>query len=173
MVGSQSALDADEDMAYALMAGCWNFKADNLCNDGKSLIKRLMLYEIESSTQTPKCGDGWGGCAVTNPSYFAVAYYPTFSNVTEDSGWLAVQEQCYSIIDKVDRKLGQTTGDSQGTGLLPDWTDCNGNFGASAASFDKDGGRDFWYDAVRTPWRLSTAKAWSCDANTAGVQSQR
>ena len=76
-------------------------------------------------------------------------------------------EQSYSILAKVNERSG---GD---TGLVPDWTDCDGNLGNGAvASFCKDGGRDFWYDAIRTPWRLSTAAAWSCDP-LADLQLQR
>ena len=69
--GSGAALDADEDMAMALLIGCESFKTANLCDEGHSLITRLMLYEVDGGTSTPKAGDGWGGCDVTNPSYFA------------------------------------------------------------------------------------------------------
>uniref|UniRef100_A0A7S2IIJ5 Cellulase n=1 Tax=Haptolina brevifila TaxID=156173 RepID=A0A7S2IIJ5_9EUKA len=157
IAGSGAALDADEDMAMALLIGCESFSASNLCDDGHSLITRLMLYEVDSSTSTPKAGDGWGGCDVTNPSYFSPGYYTRFRNVTGDRRWTAATSQLYSIISKVNQHSS--------TGLLPDWTDCSGNLGASAvSSFCKDSGRDFWFDAVRSPWRLSLAAAWDCDA---------
>ena len=104
VAGSGSAFDADEDMAYALLLGCEKFGAP-FCADASSLIKRLMLYEIETPTYTPKAGDGWGGCSTTNPSYFAPAYYPLFYNATGDSNWLAVSTQCYSIISKMNSKV--------------------------------------------------------------------
>tara|TARA_B110001452_G_scaffold142710_1_gene118712 strand:+ start:432 stop:1226 length:795 start_codon:yes stop_codon:yes gene_type:complete len=104
VAGSGSAFDADEDMAYALLLGCEKFGAP-FCADASSLVKRLMLYEIETPTYTPKAGDGWGGCSTTNPSYFAPAYYPLFYNATGDSNWLAVSTQCYSIISKMNSKV--------------------------------------------------------------------
>jgi len=71
-----------------------------------------------------------------------------------------VSTQLYSILDKLSSHSS--------TGLVPDWTDCNGNLGNSAVStFCKDSGRDFWFDAVRTPWRMSLANAWSCDSKAA------
>ena len=157
VIGSGAALDADEDMAMALLIGCKSFDASNLCTDGHSLITRLMLYEIDSPTSTPKAGDGWGGCNVTNPSYFAPGYYVRFQNVTGDTRWAAARTQLYRIVERVSQHTS--------TGLLPDWTDCGGTLGASAvSSFCKDSGRDFWFDAVRSPWRFSVAAAWNCDA---------
>ena len=157
IIGSGGALDADEDMAMALLVGCEAFGADHLCKDGRSLASRIMMYEIDPNTFTPKAGDNWGGCDTTNPSYFAPGYYSKFANVTGDSNWHRVTKQLYRIIEEVNGKTS--------TGLLPDWTDCQGNLGASAvSSFCKDSGRDFWFDAVRSPWRLSVASAWVCDS---------
>ena len=77
--GSNAASDADQDMAMALLMGCKKFGDSNMCLEGESLIRRLMLYEVENATDALKPGDTWGGCAakspVFNPSYFAPASY--------------------------------------------------------------------------------------------------
>ena len=59
--GEDSATDSDEDMAMALLIACENFGSADFCSDGPSLVKRLMLYEIDS-TSAVKPGDKWGGC---------------------------------------------------------------------------------------------------------------
>jgi hypothetical protein len=121
------------------------------------------MYEVEASTNTVKAGDGWGGCSVINPSYLATGYYKQFGEIVGSKDqWEAVVAQSYSVVSKLN-------GHNSGTGLLPDWTNCNGDLGNSAvSSFCKDSGRDFWFDAVRVPWRMALAGAWGCD--TAALQ---
>ena len=158
--GSHSALDGDEDMAYALIVACDNFGSGDLCQDAPSLIRRLALYEIDG-TKAPKPGDNWGGCddsnPAVNPSYFSPGYYSRFGTTTDDQDtWKAVASRSYDIIERIAHNS---------TGLLTDWSDCEGLGAAAMCGQYADAHcKDFYYDAARAAWRLSVAAAWSCDA---------
>ena len=159
--GSHSATDGDTDMAMALLIACDNFGSSELCSDAPSLVKRLLMYDVDSSS-APKPGDNWGGCdassPVVNPSYFSPAFYPRFGNVTNAvAAWDAVKQRSHHIIQTIR---------NDNTGLVPDWSDCAGLGAASQCGQHADERcKDFYYDAVRTPWRYSMAAAWHCDTD--------
>ena len=83
----------------ALLVACDAFPSEsNLCSEGKSLVRRLLMYEIEAGSSAVKAGDGWGGCSVTNPSYMSTGYYAQFGNFVGDSSkWQAVIKKAYEV----------------------------------------------------------------------------
>mmetsp|Transcript_74442 Transcript_74442/g.147953 ORF Transcript_74442/g.147953 Transcript_74442/m.147953 type:complete len:314 (-) Transcript_74442:668-1609(-) len=158
--GEHSASDADQDMAMALLIACQNFRAHDICENGQSLVQRLPLYTFDNRS-VPKPGDNWGGCdgysPVVNPSYFSPAYYSAWGNAyNESAAWGASVDAVYTITEGIR---------DPATGLLPDWSDCN-KLGAAAmcGQYADEHCQDFYYDAVRTPWRFATDAAWTCSA---------
>jgi endo-1,4-beta-D-glucanase Y len=148
VVGSGAASDADEDMAIALIV------ADRLWGgtygkQARKVIDAIYKYEIEPGTLVMKPGDGWGGAAVTNPSYFDPAYFKVFAEFTGKKEWLAV-------VDKTYRMLELVAAHNRGTGLFPDWMTA----GAGPA---KGQGYDYKWDATRVPLRLARDAAWFCE----------
>jgi len=144
-----AATDADEDLAFALIIA--DEKWGGYSSDASNLIHNIMEHEVESSTYVIKPGDSWGGSNITNPSYFAPAYYKVFKEYTGDMRWGLVVDKTYQIIAAIDSKTGAGT-----TGLLPDWT---------SAAGDPVAGQEYnyTYDATRVPWRLAKDAAWFCD----------
>lgn len=149
VTGLNGATDAEEDMAFALIV------ADNKWGgyeaEAKGLISRMLEHEVEAGTYVLKPGDAWGGSSVTNPSYFAPAYYKAFAEYTGDSRWNLVADEIYNIIDQLNAKTGAGV-----TGLLPDWTTASGDPVTGM-------GFDYTWDATRVPWRLAMDAAWYGD----------
>ena len=144
-----AATDADEDMAFALVVADrrWGgYRADAV-----GLIGTLMRHAVEPGTFVMKPGDIWGGSEITNPSYFAPAYYKVFARYTGDARWTRVVESSYRIMDRV---AARNT-----TGLQPDWT----NTAGEPLRNHPGRGYDYTYDAARVPWRLAKDAAWNCD----------
>jgi endo-1,4-beta-D-glucanase Y len=84
---------------------------------------------------------------VTNPSYFAPAYYRVFGQVTgKTQDWSKVVDSSYAIIAK---SLNATSGNAN-NGLVPAWCDSNGTpvvaFSGAPTNFQND--------STRTPFRV-------------------
>ena len=151
-----AATDADEDMAFALLAA--DARWGGYAGAGRALIDSLMVHTVEPGTLVVKPGDGWGGSAVTNPSYLAPAYYKAFAAAASDPRWERVADASYAILDRVAEKHGR------GTGLQPDWVTAAGDSAPGGRSASDDGFEfDYGYGATRVPWRLAMDAAWSCD----------
>jgi len=154
--GSGSATDADEDAAFALIQASKQWGGSYL-NDAKSLLAQIASNEIEKTTNVVKPGNQFGGSDLTNPSYFAPAYYRVFATVdtANASVWNGAVTSSYTFLNAI-----------EGTnGLVPAWcqNSCSTRGGGSYADADK-----YQYDSHRTPWRMALDVCWnnSADAKT-------
>ena len=102
--GCGAATDSDEDMAWALVMADrqWGGKGA-LDEDYLAYAKRHIdaIWKNEVEPYAPyvlKPGDRWGGSLITNPSYFAPAYYRLFAEVSGNPNWLKVIDSSYDII---------------------------------------------------------------------------
>lgn len=150
ILGDGGATDADEDAAFALLLAHkqWGSTGSiNYLQNAITQINRIYQYEVEPNTYVLKPGDYWGGSHVTNPSYFAPAYYRAFKAVTGNSGWDSVVTRCYDILARAAHV---------NTGLVPDWCQANGQPAPGFAYY-------YYYDATRTPWRIAVDRVWFGD----------
>ncbi len=153
LIGRNAATDADEDVAMSLLVADrnWGTTGKYTYKDwALRVINSLSKYTVEKGTYVLKPGDVWGGSTVTNPSYFAPAYYKLFYEATQDSTWLLVADKCYEIL---------TLAMDPTTGLVPDWCMATGQTPAA----DRSDGTTYSYDACRTPWRIAVDYAWNKD----------
>jgi hypothetical protein len=153
-LGYGAATDSDEDMAFALVM------ADRQWGGSGSLdapyldlalrqIDLVWRYEVEAGTPPVlKPGDQWGGATLTNPSYFAPAFYRVFAEVSGNSGWLEVVDSCYDILEA---SLNADSG-NQDNGLVPAW--------CTAAGVPTHNPQHFQYDSCRTPFRIGQDYCW-------------
>lgn len=146
IAGTGPATDADEDMAYALVVA--DKKWGGYQNDAQKLLKSIMDNEVEQDTFILKPGQ-WGGKEALNISYFAPGYYRVFADYSGDGRWNKVAEKSYELIKK--------TADNK-TGLVPDWSNAQGTPAGSLKGDPRN--EEFFYNAVRTPWRIATDYAW-------------
>lgn len=150
VIGFNGATDSEEDAAMALIVANAQWGSDgeiNYQNDALKLIDAIMKYEVEAGTFRLKCGDGWGASPVTNPSYFAPAYYKVFYELTGNADWLKVVDKCYEILKKNADPI---------TGLVSDWCHPDGSPAGSRQY-------EYTYDASRFPWRIATDYLWYGD----------
>ena len=151
--GTGAATDGDEDMAFALVMADrqWGGQGsldDSYLNIAKTLIELIWTYEVDHTRgEMLKPGDQWGNVDVTNPSYFAPAYYRIFGQVTgKTADWNKVADSSYAIIEK---SLNATSG-NQDNGLVPAW--CNSS-GVPVVAY-AGAPTNFQNDSTRTPFRV-------------------
>jgi endo-1,4-beta-D-glucanase Y len=151
--GHGAASDGDEDMAWALVMADrqWGGSGsldDTYLNHAKALIELILEYEVDAARgYMLKPGDEWGNVDVTNPSYFAPAYYRVFGPVTgKVDEWNQVIAGNYDILE---RSLNATSG-NQDNGLVPAW--CN-SAGEPVEAFS-GAPTYFQNDSTRTPFRV-------------------
>jgi endo-1,4-beta-D-glucanase Y len=158
--GAGGATDGDEDMAWALVMADkqWGGRGtlnDTYLNLGKHLIDLIWQFEVDHTRgEMLKPGDQWGAVDVTNPSYFAPAYFRVFGQVTgKSSDWNKVIDSSYAIIG---RSLNAASGNAS-NGLVPAW--CN-SLGVPIAPY-ANAPLNFQNDSTRTPFRVGQDYCYS------------
>lgn len=168
--GYNGATDAELDAAFALIIADYQWGSTGTIsykNDAKTLITAIKNFEIEANTFVLKPGDAFGGSAITNPSYFAPAYYRAFGNFTSDATyWNTVATKAYTIINS------NLTQNNAVGGLVSDWCTESGAHSSQASGY-ANGGKSYTYDAARTPWRIALDYLWygTADAKTYAKKS--
>jgi endo-1,4-beta-D-glucanase Y len=132
--GVNSASDADEDMAWALIMADKQWPGGSYLSEAKSLLGNIKSKEINGSNNVTD-GD-FTNAMSSHPDYAAPDYYKVFATVSGDSGWNAVYTAEYAQL---------TGAQNASTGLIPDTV----------------GGNTFGYDACRAPWRVGLDYCWS------------
>jgi endo-1,4-beta-D-glucanase Y len=149
--GGGSATDADEDAAFALLQAdkAWGSTGSNNYKSlAMGMISDIWTNDIDSGgTNLPKGGShytspsGTSGLGITNPSYFAPAYYTAFKAAGDSHDWAAVNSAVYTA-------LGKLAGSN---GLVPAWC------GSSCTVPATNGGANdmiYQYDSHRVPMRI-------------------
>ena len=151
--GNGSAVDADEDAAFALIQASKQWSGGSYAADGLALVKAIYSNEVEAGTLAIKPGNNFGGNSLTNPSYFAPAYYRVFATVDSGDNWNGVITKTYSMLKAI-----------QGSnGVVPAWCQ-NGCTTAGANGMYTDDTR-YQYDSHRTPWRIGLDACWNGNAD--------
>ncbi len=141
-IGTGSATDADEDMAYALLMASKQWSGGTYASDANTLIGNILGHEVDGSNVI-KPGDNFGGASEMDPSYLAPVYYRAFAAATGNAKWTTVLQESYTILMAASGQYG----------LVPNWANSSGVGVAGTAT---DGhGPDFGYDACRTPFRIA------------------
>jgi len=158
-----AATDAEQDIALALI-----FAKQKLDNKEWTLSDQAYKYKLRAQMICNNMwnehmisygkhvapGAGWGGDDFVNPGYFAPYAYRIFDEFdTSNHDWKTVIDNCYNIIlNNVGFK----------NGLIPDWTDVNGQFYNGNLGYNAYGqGRYLYKDAIRIFWRIGTDYFWN------------
>jgi len=149
-----SATDADEDVAFALIAADKQWGSAGTINyktEATAIIGRILSNEI-NSTYDVRPGDGWDAA---NISYFAPYEYRMFGDYTGTTTWYSVASHTYNTIVDYYSNSSTTYNTALGmyTGLMPNWCNYDGTYNNPGAwSMDP---ASWWWDAIRHPWRQS------------------
>ncbi len=156
--GQNGATDAELDVAMALIVASYQWQSDVYLNDAKMMIRIVREKEFQGLVLKP--GDMFGGTGLTCPSYFSPAYYRVFKDYDPgyESFWDNAAAKGYDIIEAA----GGTTG------LVPDWCNEAGQASGEAIGKYEDDGKNFIFDAIRTPFRSGIDYLWhgNADAKT-------
>lgn len=157
-----AALDSDEDMAWALVqadarwGGAGALDAPYL-DLAREQIDRIWRYEVEKGDPlyVLRPGDTWGGYSMTNPSYFAPAYYGAFGELTDNvDGWNKVIDDNYAVLFA---SLNADNG-NENNGLAPAWCTADGD--PRPLVVEREGETVemepvYQYDSARIPFRIA------------------
>jgi endo-1,4-beta-D-glucanase Y len=155
--GSGSASDADEDTAFALQMAVKQW-GSSYATDASTILSQFLANDVDGNNYL-KPGNTFGGQNLTNPSYFAPAFYRYFASVDTGnaSKWNALVANTYT-------QLGNISGSN---GLVPAW--CTANCmtrGSGGLNYADE--LTYQYDAHRTPWRIGLDVCWN-GASTASA----
>ncbi len=146
IIGEDSATDGDEDTAMALLYAHKRWGSSGKINyfeEAKALIAKIMSYEVTKEDFVLKPGSEWGGYNITNPSYYAPAYYRVWQRF--DRNWAKVLDRGQRIYRYFNNKYE--------TGLLPDWCVADGSTAYLSYNYS--------YDACRAPLRSGLDYLWN------------
>jgi endo-1,4-beta-D-glucanase Y len=154
IIDQGSATDGDLDVAFALIVAHYQW-GESYLDEAKNIIAILKEHYFVNceGVYTMKPGGHWGGCDLTDISYYSPAYFRLFAEVSADTFWNTMAEDAYTILEN---------GANDTTGLVPDWQSCDGVPGGNPPS----GRIDYYrYDACRTPWRIALDYLWNGNVN--------
>ena len=160
-IGYNGATDSEVDAAMALIVADYQWGtsgAINYKNDAKALISAIKNFEVEAGSYVLKPGDQFGGSNLTNASYFAPGYFRTFATYMNDNFWNNVADKAYVVINN-NLSVNNAAG-----GLVSDWSTASGSYSSAAGGY-ANGGRNYSYDAARTPWRIAVDYVWYGNAS--------
>jgi len=133
-VGTGSASDADEDMAFALIMAAAQWSSTDYLDAGKAMINAMYGHSLGGDGALYP-GDAGGANGLIYPDYFSPAYYRVFAKVGSSNWSSVVISHGYSILATV----------SGTNGLVPNST--NNNTPSQSGTYG--------YDSCRTPWRIA------------------
>jgi len=163
LLGSGAASDADEDMAYALIAADarWGGRGSlttNYIDLAKTLIGKIWQFEVDHTrADVLKPGDQGFDGSVINISYFAPAYYRVFGRVTgQTANWNNAAKTSYDVIEKT---LTAQNGNLN-NGLVPAWST---PAGVPMAPPGTSMPIHHQLDSCRTPFRIAVDYCWNAE----------
>ena len=158
--GNGGATDGDVDMAWALVMadrqwGGQGSLTKTYLAHAKELIEAIWTHEVDHTRgEMLMAGDQWGSVDVTNPSYFAPAYFRVFGKVSgQVDNWNKVIATNYTILEK---SLNAASGNAS-NGLAPAWCDSSGKPVEAYAGAPLH----FQNDATRVPFRVGQDYCYS------------
>jgi len=144
-----SATDGDLDVVFALLVADDQWPGDYLI-EADSILTILQDYYFVTcggggGTYTMKPGGQFGGCDLTDISYYTPGYFEAFAEQTYDGFWYDVVDDSYVILNN---------GANSSTGLVRNWQTWDGS---AVSGWDST----YSYDACRVPWRMTLDYIWN------------
>jgi len=165
VVDTNTASDADADMALALLMAGRHWDDPALVEEGRRMVGAIWEREVAVVSGTPYITAGdWateGPILALNPSYFAPYAYQVFAEIDPEHDWTAVIDSSYRVLfDAARAPLGV----ERSAGLPPDWVGLDRGTGALVA-LELPGivTTRYSYDAARSYWRVSLHRLWNGD----------
>jgi len=162
--GYNSASDADQDMAMALIFAYARWQDERYMGDARAILADLWDKEVFMVQGRPYLAANDlekfspSTTAIVNPSYLAPYAYRIFATIDTTRDWAGLVDTSYEVIDA----------SLSNEGLPPDWVRVDKRTGKVLAA-GSDLPANFSYDALRTPWRLNLDWQWYGDERAVSI----
>jgi endo-1,4-beta-D-glucanase Y len=157
--GSGSATDADEDAAFAFLEASKTSWGSSYASNATTMISDIWSHDIDASLNLPTGGSNYSSASsLTNPSYFAPAFYREFAKIDSAHAWGTVADKTLSVLNTLAATVSPTDY------LVPAW--CSNSCTAAGSNGAATDG-DYQYDSHRVPWRVGTDYCWNGTAAAA------
>jgi endo-1,4-beta-D-glucanase Y len=134
-VGSGSASDGDEDMAFALLMAAAQWSSVDYYQAGTAMVAAMYGHSLGGDGAIYP-GDTGGAMGLLYPDYFSPAYYRVFAKVGSANWVNTVIPHGYTVLATVGATDGLVPNSTNNNMLTP----VTGTYG---------------YDSCRTPWRIA------------------
>ncbi|MFN7143145.1 MAG: glycosyl hydrolase family 8 [Myxococcota bacterium] len=158
VLDANSASDADQWMAWALLLGAEKWKAPSYEKQAKALLHRIWDEETAAAGSRRVLLPGsWeqGKATMTlNPSYWLPFAWRTFAKHDKERDWKKLVDDAYVLWDAC----------TSPSGLPPDWCWIEASSGRIVAPPPGEELRAaFGFEAFRIGWTLAAEARWHCD----------
>lgn len=159
--GMNSASDADQDIALALIFAHKRWNDEYYLTEAKKVLNSIWQEEVLVLNGKPYLLAGnWAKTEeypTINPSYLSPAWYPIFAEVDPSHDWMGLRETSYEILNS---STQNNLDRPRSANLPPDWASLNPTTGEIMAPVHDDKGSHFGDDAFRTVWRVALDWTW-------------
>jgi endoglucanase len=162
--GENSASDADQDIALALILASRRWNNSKYETEAKKILESL--WEVNTATANGKrymIAGNWAQNKdelVLNPSYFGPYAWRIFDQVDTEHDWLSLVDPAYELLTLSGTEPLDT---GKGVGLPPDWVTIRRDTGELRATSQGNLKTTYSFDAMRTPWRIALDYKWNKD----------
>lgn len=161
VVDDASAAGADQDIATALILMYFKTSHAAYLQDALTIVNAIWDGEVDQTTKLllPGDADAWKG---DNPVHSLGRFSPMalrlFARIDPSHDWQGVLDAMYAYLQLVQ---------SKGTGVLPNWSDEDGN-----AAKPPEQPKDYYLfgdEALAVPWRVAWDWHWTLDSRAGAV----
>ncbi len=160
--GSNSASDADSDIALALIFASRRWGDESYNSEALKVLEGL--WEENTALFNDKrylLAGSWANQPeelVLNPSYFAPYAWREFHSVDKDHNWESLIDPAYELLNSVSE---QPLDEERSVGLPPDWVAIGKVSGEVQKPKDPGLSTRYGFDAIRVPWRVFLDYQWN------------
>jgi endo-1,4-beta-D-glucanase Y len=154
ILDSNTASDANQEIAFALIIGSQVFNDPKLLVRGRQLLAAIRTHERIDLREGwfPAAGDWAVSRRIANLSYFLPYAYPYFAQVDPSGRWEDAIHAGYDLLAKVLQP--------QNSRLVPDFLTVTAEGAPAARPEDSGLSADFTSDAMRIYWRVAVDCRW-------------
>ena len=163
--GSNSAADADSDIAFALLLASKRWNDPAYQNHAMPIIRDMWKYETATTSAGKRyvIAGNWAQNQqklIVNVSYFAPYEWRAFAAVDKQDNWSSLIDPAYQLLnDAGTAPLDKT----KGVGLPPDWLAIDKKTEGISLANLSNLTTNYSFDAMRTPWRIALDYQWYKD----------
>lgn len=149
VLDANSATDADQDIAFALLVASKRFSRPEYIDRARLLLRAIRAHEgIDvAGGWFPAAGNWAPPERIVNLSYFSPYAYPYFDRVDPEGRWMEAVRVGYALLQQA---VGQAR-----TRLPPDFLTVGPDGTLGPLPEASTLGRSFSFDGIRIPWRVA------------------